>query len=1093
MVFKPKRIYHTRISKNPEDNTFSLWFEDRPEKLVISLLYAVGFKAKAHEREFYHFDDTTMMEFAEDLKATLSIGCFPFHVPYEPSYSHTQDSIDADNYSVVTFHYENQIGLSETYSTLIMERTKERREGLSHILGVYKFGNRLQSFNSTYRTGKAEARELLKNGVYEVSFPTPFGAGCPARLDFDSKDKPFQHQAMTKGVNLTSNDEANDLTNDESNGLTNDRAPAKESSREDLREKTNDLSNGRYNAVNQETNGRSNDRSSSREDLHERVNDRSNDRWNSRRIGRWSDSLSNKAPEKVESSSEIESDKMEYENATKAENVSASFFDLFETKLLSLEETENLDQSQIRDEFNLLVSQELLGLDENEVETLWSIYSASERGISFLELDDSTEDDQPTSSNYVGPILEEPNEKNPNSELSSSLMKITENSIGRIQVSTIEVVSSPSDWEQDLTFENWTELSSHFSDLNVQKLSQGYGIKIRVVWENQNRVEVQIPLFADGYNPVIDPLIFGKKTLAHVLRRINELEKRFQSEKSIEVSKSELELSTLKTWKSALDFGLSEVDHLHVERTNQPKIPIKSILIDLEDRPFVSLSAFAEWQRFTKASEEIQQARSLFGSTEQVNVNLEWVDGTKAEVSIPVITIPKSWTSENWRILIYSELGESEAYKFQSSDLDPLLHKEEIQEALPKRFRSALEHAYWRGSESDTELRVFIDGEAYHENELYFALMGQLRQASEEIQNLIGQEITERFDVPHPFNEYVMKFQTLASKNDSGSKSVPAIEAFFLDIDTYYREEDKSIKPIFKFLIDQFVQTETLADLPTQHSEEQSLGKANILETKAEKETEKPKRLGAKKRFETNKKIEAIIDSKLSSGVDFTSEEKEFFRDYSGYGGLISQGANGAGILYEYYTDAQIIEKMWGLAYKYGFTGGRILEPSVGIGDFLKIAPQHADVTAYEINSYSATICQLLYPTAKVYNKAFETIFFSGFKHLKDNHNISLFDLVIGNPPYGEFSGKYAGMGEKKFTKAKEYDHYFITRGIDLLRPGGLLVFIIASSFLDSSKSYIEVKRRIAEKAELKDAYRLPNGIFKSTDIGTDIVVFKKR
>ena len=84
-------------------------------------------------------------------------------------------------------------------------------------------------------------------------------------------------------------------------------------------------------------------------------------------------------------------------------------------------------------------------------------------------------------------------------------------------------------------------------------------------------------------------------------------------------------------------------------------------------------------------------------------------------------------------------------------------------------------------------------------------------------------------------------------------------------------------------------------------------------------------------------------------------------------------------------------------------------------------------------------------------------------------------------------------MGEKKFTKAKEYDHYFITRSLDLLRSGGLLVFIIASSFLDSGKSYTEVKKRIAAKAELKDAYRLPNGIFKSTDVGTDIVVFKKR
>jgi hypothetical protein len=938
---------------------------------------------------------------------------------------------------------------------------------------------------------------LLKNGVYEVSIPTPFGAGCPARLDFDSKDKPFRHQAMAMGEEFDSNDAVNDLINDESNDLTNDRAPARESSREDLREKTNDRLNGRYSAVNHETNGRSNDRSSSREDLREGVNDRwndgSNDGWNGRWTGRSTSGLSNKTSEYVETATDIEGDKKEYENVSKAEQVPDSFFDLFESKLLSRDEDENLDQSQIIDEFNLLVSQELLGLDENEVETLWSIYSTSERGMSILELEYSEDDDQPSSNNYGGHFLEEQNDENLTNERPTSIMEVTENTIGRIQVSTIQVVSSPSDWEQDLTFENWTELSSYFSDMEAQKLPQGYEIKIRVIWQNQNTIEVQLPLFEDGYNPVIDALIFGKRTLAQLLRRINEFEKRFLVKNPNEAHKSEAEIAELKAWINTLDFGLSDAEQLSIEDTNQPKIPIKSIVIDVEGRHFLSLNALAIWERFAMASEEMEQARSLFGLTEEVKVSIEWIDGTLLEVSIPTVTIPKSWTSENWLNLVRSELGKNEANKLQTSDADPLLHKDEIERSLPKSFKSVLEHAYWRGAESDNELRIVIDGEAYHENELYFALLEFLRQASEEIQNLIGQEITERFDVPHPFSEYVIKNESLVVKHGIENKSVPAIEAFFNDIDQYYREEDKSIKSIFKFLIDQLIHSETLADLPTQKSMEQIVEKGHNQDTNTEKETEKRKGLGAKKRFETNKKIEAIIDAKRFSGVDFTEEEKELFRLYSGYGGLISQGANGTGILYEYYTDSQIIEKMWGLAYKFGFTGGRMLEPSVGIGDFLKVAPVNVEVVAYEINPYSAAICQLLYPKAKVHHSSFETIFFNGFKHLKDNHNIGLFDLVIGNPPYGEFTGKYAGMGEKKFTKAKEYDHYFITRGIDLLRPGGLLVFIIPSSFLDSAKSHTEVKKRIASKAELKDAYRLPNGIFKSTDVGTDIVVFKKR
>jgi adenine-specific DNA methylase len=82
---------------------------------------------------------------------------------------------------------------------------------------------------------------------------------------------------------------------------------------------------------------------------------------------------------------------------------------------------------------------------------------------------------------------------------------------------------------------------------------------------------------------------------------------------------------------------------------------------------------------------------------------------------------------------------------------------------------------------------------------------------------------------------------------------------------------------------------------------------------------------------------------------------------------------------------------------------------------------------------------------------------------------------------------------KKKRTKAFTYDQYFLTRGLDLLVSGGLLVFIIPQSFLDNNAKYNPLKERIAAKADFLEARRLPHGIFEYTDVGTDIVVFRKK
>ncbi len=289
-----------------------------------------------------------------------------------------------------------------------------------------------------------------------------------------------------------------------------------------------------------------------------------------------------------------------------------------------------------------------------------------------------------------------------------------------------------------------------------------------------------------------------------------------------------------------------------------------------------------------------------------------------------------------------------------------------------------------------------------------------------------------------------------------------------------------------KFIKDQFAKLENPTPVDAKNVAIEALKKAGS--NKSE-----PAKKKSKNQHELNQEIEQFLADKDSKKETYSSEDKAYISQYSGSGGLAKKGAAGKGLLYEYYTPDEIVKKMWGLAKKFGYTDGAVLEPSCGTGNFLQYVPANARAVGYETNPTAKRIAEILHPRATIYQAAFESQFFKGNVHLKDDFNKSqLFDLVIGNPPYGEFSGKYAGMGEKKWTKATRYEEYFITRGLDLLKPGGLLIYIIPSSFLNSGRN--KVKEAIAEKAEpLTDGYWLPERLFSTTDIETGIVVFKKR
>lgn len=237
--------------------------------------------------------------------------------------------------------------------------------------------------------------------------------------------------------------------------------------------------------------------------------------------------------------------------------------------------------------------------------------------------------------------------------------------------------------------------------------------------------------------------------------------------------------------------------------------------------------------------------------------------------------------------------------------------------------------------------------------------------------------------------------------------------------------------------------------------------------------------------FQINKKIEELVLSKNQ----FTQEELNFIAQYTGMGGLESFGATGKGLLFEYYTPHEVLRKMWALALKFGYDGGKILEPSVGIGRAL-LYTTNQDVLAYEISPISAKICRLLNPNARIIEKSFSYHFTKNGKTLTDYEND--FSIIIGNPPYGEFNdpNKAAEVAQIKLPNLR-YDQYFIIRGLDVLKPGGLLVFVVTDNLF--SGKYPEVEKYIEHRAELLDAYLLPDKTFKTTKIATSLIVLRKK
>lgn len=264
---------------------------------------------------------------------------------------------------------------------------------------------------------------------------------------------------------------------------------------------------------------------------------------------------------------------------------------------------------------------------------------------------------------------------------------------------------------------------------------------------------------------------------------------------------------------------------------------------------------------------------------------------------------------------------------------------------------------------------------------------------------------------------------------------------------------------------------------------------------------------GAKEKFRNNMAaIRLLHDLQIENRLA-TPEEQETLAKYVGWGGLSmafdEKNASWANeykelkvelsdeeyraamesTLTAFYTPPVVIKAMYEALDRLGFSQGNILEPSCGTGNFLGLLPdsmEKSKLHGIEIDPLSGRIAKQLYQKASIAIEGFEDT------KLPDSH----FDVVLGNIPFGEFK-----VNDSRYNAQKFLIHdYFIAKALDKVRAGGVVMFITSKGTMD--KTSPDVRRYIAQRAELLGAVRLPDNTFRAnagTEVTSDILILQKR
>ncbi|HGD0616500.1 TPA: helicase-related protein [Streptococcus agalactiae] len=294
---------------------------------------------------------------------------------------------------------------------------------------------------------------------------------------------------------------------------------------------------------------------------------------------------------------------------------------------------------------------------------------------------------------------------------------------------------------------------------------------------------------------------------------------------------------------------------------------------------------------------------------------------------------------------------------------------------------------------------------------------------------------------------------------------------------------------------------------PEKTTEEIEIKKAEAHNFKIKEET-LPDKLSPSERLNNNLEAISMLNRIERGERDLDITAQEVLARYVGWGGLadvfdeekggqwkearsflkenLSQAEYEAAresTLTSFYTPKTVIDGVYKTLSDMGFKQGNILEPSMGIGNFIGNIPDEMNKSKFygvELDSVSGRIGKLLYPESDIQIKGFEETSFSN----------NFFDAIIGNVPFGEYK-----VNDREYNKNNFLIHdYFFAKSIDKVRNGGIIAFITSSGTMDKKDE--SVRRYLAARAEFLGAIRLPDDTFKGvagTEVTSDIIFLKKR
>ena len=197
----------------------------------------------------------------------------------------------------------------------------------------------------------------------------------------------------------------------------------------------------------------------------------------------------------------------------------------------------------------------------------------------------------------------------------------------------------------------------------------------------------------------------------------------------------------------------------------------------------------------------------------------------------------------------------------------------------------------------------------------------------------------------------------------------------------------------------------------------------------------------------------------------FDEENTQWSEEYRQLKELLTEkeyDAARSSTLNAHYTSPTVIRAMYDAIEKMGFRTGNVLEPSCGVGNFFGMLPddmkRQPALWRGTGQHYRAHCAATLSRCADHRSRGFEK-----------TQRRDFFDLAIGNVPFGGYK-----VSDKQFDKYNFLIHdYFFAKTLEQVRPGGVIAYITSKGTMD--KASPDVRRYIAQRAELLGAIRLPN------------------